>query len=298
MRIHTPSFDQSTQSIDFAQDACFDRRPQRDGMSSFPLEAPKRDGSVMTVGIAVLCENAKTAVVIADRLVGSGSLGIDTNCVKLTNPAPNILAVFSGETHHAAIAIRKLGDLSTMKPESVAHKLRLSCARIVAHDADAKLRAYGMRLNSLQKENLAQPAVNVIVNNVADARMKGGFLLAANDAHQVRLYVVNDQSAGCHNDPGFAAVGSGSTFALPVLAAKRIHKGIDLERAIYAAYEAKRISEEVGTVGRLTDMAIVSVGQPARFLPKELIDQLEAMHQRRLVLAKSDKNAIRRLIGS
>jgi hypothetical protein len=46
---------------------------------------------------AVLCENAKSAVVIADRLVGSGNLGIDTDCVKLTNPAPGILAVFSGD---------------------------------------------------------------------------------------------------------------------------------------------------------------------------------------------------------
>ncbi len=42
----------------------------------------------MTVGIAVLCENAKSAVVVADRLVGFGALGIDTDCIKLTNPAP------------------------------------------------------------------------------------------------------------------------------------------------------------------------------------------------------------------
>jgi hypothetical protein len=157
MRIHTPSFVQSTQSIDFTQYACCDKSSKWYGMSSFPPEAPKKGDSAMTVGIAVLCENAKTAVVIADRLVGSGSLGIDTDCVKLTNPAPNILAVFSGDTHHEAIAIRKLGDLSTMKPESVAHKLRLSCARIVAHDADAKIRAYGMRLGSLLQQNLAQP---------------------------------------------------------------------------------------------------------------------------------------------
>ena len=53
----------------------------------------------MTVGIAVLCENAKTAVMIADRLVGYGNLGIDTDCVKLTNPAPGLLAVFRVRRH-------------------------------------------------------------------------------------------------------------------------------------------------------------------------------------------------------
>jgi hypothetical protein len=70
----------------------------------------------MTVGITMLCENAKSAVVIADRLVGSGGLGIDTDCVKLTNPAPSFLSVFSGEKHHEALAIQRLGDLSRMSP--------------------------------------------------------------------------------------------------------------------------------------------------------------------------------------
>jgi hypothetical protein len=184
-----------------------------------------------------------------------------------------------------------------MSPQSVAKRLKLACAKIVERDADAKIRAYGMRLNSLRKQNLAQPAINVIVNNVAEARLKGGFLLAASDASQVYLYVVSDQNAARHDDPGFAAVGSGSTFGLPVLAARRVHKGIDLELALYATYEAKRVSEEVGTVGRQTDMAIVSVGQNARVLSEQLVSELEAMYQRRLILAKSDKNTIRRAIS-
>jgi hypothetical protein len=45
-------------------------------------------------------------------------------------------------------------------------------------------------------------------------------------------------------------------------------------------------------------MAIVAVGRPTRILSGELIEELEAMYQRRLVLAKSDKNTIRRLIGA
>ncbi len=183
-----------------------------------------------------------------------------------------------------------------MKPQSVANRLRLACAKIVERDADAKVRAYGMRLSSLRKKNLAQPAVGLILNLVAEARFKGGFLVAAADANQVCLFVVNDQSAARHDDPGFAAVGSGSTFGLPVLAARRIHKGIELEVELYAAYEAKRVSEEVGTVGRQTDMAIVSVGQPARFLSEQFIEELEQMYQRRLALAKTDRKVIRGLI--
>ena len=57
------------------------------------------------------------------------------------------------------------------------------------------------------------------------------------------------------------------------------------------------MSEEVGTVGRQTDMAIVSVGQTARFLWEPLVSELEDMYQRRLILAKSDKNTIRRTIS-
>lgn len=143
----------------------------------------------MTVDIAVLCENAQSALVIADRLVGSGNRGIDTDCVKHTNSAPDILAVLSGDKHHAALAIQRLGDLSRMSPQSVAHRLRLACAKLVERDADGKIRAYGMRLKSRRKQNFAQPAIDVIVNNVAEPRLKGGFLLAASEASQVYLYV-------------------------------------------------------------------------------------------------------------
>ena len=111
------------------------------------------------------------------------------------------------------------------------------------------------------------------------------------------LYVVSDQNAARHDDPGFAATGSGSTFGLPDLAAPHVNKGIDLELALYAAYEAKRVSEEVGTVGRQRDMAIVSVGQTARFLWEPLVSEPEDIYQRRLILAKSDKNTIRRAIS-
>jgi hypothetical protein len=111
------------------------------------------------------------------------------------------------------------------------------------------------------------------------------------------FYVLSDQNAARHDDPGFAAIGSGSTFGRPDLAAPRVNTGIDLELALYAAYEAKRVSEEVGTVGRQTDMAIVSVGQTERFLWESLVSKLEDIYQRRLILAKSDKNTIRRAIS-
>ncbi len=71
----------------------------------------------------------------------------------------------------------------------------------------------------------------------------------------------------------------------------------ELELAVYAAYEAKRVSEEIGTVGRQTDMAIVSAGQSARFLSEQLVNDREEMYQRRLTLGKSYKNAIRRAIS-
>ena len=66
---------------------------------------------------------------------------------------------------------------------------------------------------------------------------------------------------------------------------------------MYTVYEAKRISEEVGNVGRQTDMAIVSVGKPARRSTAEAIESLEEIYQSRLPLRRADKNAIRRLLG-
>ena len=82
-------------------------------------------------------------------------------------------------------------------------------------------------------------------------------------------------------------------FGLPVLAARALPKGIDPELALHDTYEDKRVSEEVGTAGRQTDMAIVSVGQTARFLSEPFVSDLEDMYQRRLIPANSDNNTIR-----
>jgi hypothetical protein len=138
----------------------------------------------------------------------------------------------------------------------------------------------------------------IVAMNALKAARAGEFLLVILGVEQIWIYVVTDQYCASYDQTGFAAVGSGSTFSVPVLAAKRVHKAVDLEHALYAAFETKRASEGVGTVGSQTDMAIVAVGRPTRFLSGDLIEELEAMYQRRLVLAKSEKNTIRRLIGA
>ena len=75
----------------------------------------------MTVDIAVLCENAQSALVIADRLVGSGKRGIDTDCVKHTNSAPDILAVLSGDLRTAHEAS------NPCQRERVGHTVEKAC---------------------------------------------------------------------------------------------------------------------------------------------------------------------------
>jgi non-canonical (house-cleaning) NTP pyrophosphatase len=257
----------------------------------------------MTVGIAVLCEGGKSAVVVADRLVSAPVPGtnasalIDMDHVKLTELAPGVLVVFSGNAHDGALALKKLGDPSGIEPERLATKLRQAWTKVVTAEANAKLRVYGLEVSSVQSEKLTGHSLGLVENALKAARA-GEFLLVIRGVEQIWIYVVSDQYRASYDQTGFAAVGSGSTFSVPVLAAKRVHKAIELEHALYAAFETKRASEGIGTVGSQTDMAIVAVGHPTRFLSGELIEELEAMYQRRLVLAKSEKNTIRRLIGA
>jgi hypothetical protein len=73
----------------------------------------------MSVGIAVLREDAKSAVVIPDRLVGSGNLGIDTDCVKLTNHEPKRVSKEVGtvgrQTDMAIVNIEQTARFSRSK---------------------------------------------------------------------------------------------------------------------------------------------------------------------------------------
>jgi hypothetical protein len=219
----------------------------------------------MTVCIAVLCEDGKAAVVVADRLISGHvpgtnvSLLTDLDHVKLTELAPGVLVVFSGTSHDGALALKKLGDPRGIEPQRLANKLRQTWTKVVVAEANAKLRVYGIAVNSIHGDKLANLSAGLIENALKVARA-GEFLLVVRDVEQVWIYVVTDQNSASCDQVGFAAIGSGSPFSLPVLAAKGVHKGFGLGEWVYAAYEAKRISDEVETVGRQADMAVVTVG--------------------------------------
>jgi hypothetical protein len=53
---------------------------------------------------------------------------------------------------------------------------------------------------------------------------------------------------------------------------------MSLEDAAYLVYEAKRLAEADYGVGIKTDMAVVGVDRPAKFLEKESIDELETIY--------------------
>jgi hypothetical protein len=106
------------------------------------------------------------------------------------------------------------------------------------------------------------------LNEVAKIRLRSTLILAGfistqqGDAveNHPYLFVVDDQSDHedvVRNEQNFAAIGSGSYVAIPVMH-QRIHDDQkSLMETIYSVYEAKRLSEVVPGVGEMTSLDVM-----------------------------------------
>jgi hypothetical protein len=302
MRVPTPSFVQSTQSIDFAQDACFDKGWQRLRMSSFRHETPNRDDSVMTVGIAMLCEGGKTAVMAADRKISTEIAGstiqAETDYVKLTLMEPFALLAYTGDLAYRDRVLELAGDLSSLGANGFKKRLDAACQRCRRERLNRRLEKYGVKLADL-KDAVQNQALSVqLLDEIKRFPTPGGFLVATADKSRTSLGVFGDENIVDRAATGFGAIGSGQSACYPICVARGAEKSMSLEDAAYLVYEAKRLAGADYGVGIKTDMAVVGVDRPAKFLEKESIDELETIYNRRLKLSSAERAAIRKSVNA
>jgi hypothetical protein len=104
------------------------------------------------------------------------------------------------------------------------------------------------------------------------------FLVAGADEQRAELHAVTDpEGARPLDSPGFGAIGIGGCLAMTALYQNQQHiKHMDLPRAVYAVYEAKKEADRDARVGKATDMAVISAGGNAEFLDEKAISNLES----------------------
>jgi len=103
------------------------------------------------------------------------------------------------------------------------------------------------------------------------------------DDKGANIFQIRDPGhADCFNRLGFHAIGSGLPHAISTFISFNYTPNIDLKRAVYITYEAKKSAEKAPGVGkRATDMGIIS-SKGIRIIKAEETKLLEEIYQKKM----------------
>jgi 20S proteasome alpha/beta subunit len=261
----------------------------------------------MTIAIGAICENSQTIVVASDRMVNYGpptNLQTETASLKTTVITDTCLAICTGTvTDGEEVLKRAKSQLTSTLIREVAEAIKVHYAEHKKKRVeDLILRPLiGGEYAMFQQMLTASTASHLLIqiaNAVFNHSLQLEVLIAGLDSAGPSLWVVSHPGA-VHslNQVGYAAFGSGGSFATARLGVGQQSKTATLATTLYNVYEAKRAAELGLGVGRLTDMAVIT-NAGIKYLPDEFIRHLDTLRQRVSVLSPADSAAIQKQYDS
>ena len=275
-------------------------------------EALRRDGDLqpdrrkstirlMTVAIAVACENRKAAVLMADRKISFTSLpmGFELDRPKFGKISDRAMIAVSGSLEHLTRITRSLGPIQQLALADVAKRiegiyigLRDEAVHAAVHNIlGCDLAEYRRLLFS------STVAPQQTIDAISKLRLGLQVILIGAENGDCKIYGIGEQGVIDHNDCGFHCIGSGAVNAILVLGAYGYSPERPMADALYAAFNAKRTAEFADGVGASTDIAILDKRGKIRNLPPTVQRLLDTIRKNHRLVTPSERRQIRRAIG-
>jgi 20S proteasome alpha/beta subunit len=242
----------------------------------------------MTVCIAAICDDGKSAVVAADRMIvfnGYGSLQFEGTQSKIVPLSARVFIGATGTFSEAEDVIsrvkRSAGNLDVLTVSEIAEKVRFHREEMRTEHIEKTIlnRLTGGGIGVFR--NLIASSTSVVLtdiyNQVRGFRLEQHFFVVGIDNAGAHIHTIDDSGLSASaSAAGCAAIGSGNTMAMLSLARNSYKRSFGIADAVYLVYEAKRSAEMAyGVGGNETDLAIIRSGQPHRFVKKDEIAKLE-----------------------
>src|SRR5258708_5039477 len=219
----------------------------------------------MTVCIAGICNQGKTIVVAADRMVTAGppmNLEFEHDRSKVSKLTSSCAAMNAGDALLAHDILRSVRGGLQNEPDvdAVVGLLVEAYTRARQVRIEEQLRAIGLTLATFLAEGLKQlgPLFPNMVQQVTQMNANVELLVAGFTTQgDARVAFVHNPGAVRWFDPlGFHAVGSGGMHAAMALISLGHSISDPPERAVLNVYEAKRKAEVAPGLGRQTDVLV------------------------------------------
>ncbi len=254
----------------------------------------------MTICLALACDDRKSIVAVADRMVSVGSLSLqfEQGTRKIERLGESFAVLTAGDAlGHTDLLRQAAGEITGMAEPGVEEVSRVveTCFSQHRQALAEKLVLQPMRLSYnnfvTQQQSLPPDMVVGLWREYQLVELGLELLVVGVDPSGARLYHVSDPGiARCFDSIGYAAIGSGLPHAQGFLAEADYSPGISLNRAVWLAYVAKRRSERAPGVGsRFTDILVIQPDHEAGFLDTQSLEHLDVIYQdygRKLVVSQ------------
>jgi hypothetical protein len=128
------------------------------------------------------------------------------------------------------------------------------------------------------KEKLPDEEFRNSIRNIAAIRLRANLIIAGFVGESPEVYYTDEEGvARAASD--FAVIGEGQYLAQSVLLRREQFSGLSLHKTLYNAYEAKRYSESIGSVGKDTMLAIIASGAKRELTSFGVDKQLEKYYK-------------------
>lgn len=223
----------------------------------------------MTVCIAAICDQGRSIVLVADKLVSFGYVQGES-ATKITAIHPLWYMMMAGDD---IAPLFELADLcraeltvnQRISLESVMDVTQRNYELIRMRRAEALfLRPIGWTIKRFTEEGGVLPDFREIQSKLEIFDLSVEILVAGFDDQMLnpaRIFTMSSAERGIprrHDTPSFAAIGSGGTAAVYMMLFKDFSSALPTRAAVYYALEAKYFGELATGVGESTDMLVLS----------------------------------------
>ena len=259
----------------------------------------------MTICIGVVCENRKKAIFAGDRMLTSPVLSVEfehnepkyeflsQTCVGLSaGEAMPVTELFDEVRKRVATkaspAIREIADL-------VSESLR-KCKMKLIEEKYFKPRGLTIETYLQAQRHLNENVVLRLERAIEGERFGMINIVVGVDNGGAHIYEVTDPGhSECYQRLGFHAIGSGLPHAISTFISHDFTPSMDLKKAVYVTFEAKKNAENAPGVGIATDIGIINE-EKIKILSEDELNILEEIYREKKRVFSESASSIEKMI--
>ncbi len=255
-----------------------------------------RKGNPLTIIVGAICSGGKSAIVAADRMLTQEGLSVEFETLepKIEEITKSCVVMTAGDAliKHEILQSAKasIGSSAISQiPQLVEEIKKAFVNERKKRFEEAELKPRGLTLVDFYSgaQRAMDPNISMRLDKaLSEAEINLQMIIVGVDQIGAHLYCLVDPGVSqCFNPLGFCGFGSGYPHAMSAFIFNNYNTSLNLNKAVFLVYEAKRRAEAAPGVGRdYTDLAIIN--QEIRYLNQSELDKLKEIHDTKIKFEK------------